>query len=92
MVAPVSAITVSFSKRSVGPRNWISSPATSGAFPTSRLARRKDHMSKGPEGGKPLLPEAVAAGEILHTGLQPGLDHLDHQNRTLMSRVLSQAW
>ena len=53
IAAPVSAIVVSCSKRSVGPRNWISSPAASPALPTSRLARRKDHMSKGPEGGKP---------------------------------------
>ena len=38
-----------------------------------------------------LLPEAVAAGKILHGGLQTGLDHLDHGRRPYGSRARAQA-
>ena len=53
MSAPASAITPSRWKRIVGPMNWASSPGAPSSLPTARLARRKDHMSSGPEGGNP---------------------------------------
>ena len=53
MLAPVTAITPPRWKRTVGPMNWASSPGAPSSLPTARLARRNDHMSIGPDGGKP---------------------------------------
>ena len=62
-----------------------------------RVAHQQVGEAEGPhvEGSrrrKPLLPEAVAAGKVLHAGLQPRLEHLDHACRPspvlLMARLV----
>ena len=59
-----------------------------------RIADQQVGEAEGPhvEGSrrrKALLPEAVAARKILHAGLQPGLDHLDHLGRPSLILVMA---
>ena len=60
--APQMAITPSRLNFSVGPMYWASSPAAPTGLPTSRLARRKDQLSIGPEGGKPWFQKPMRPG------------------------------
>jgi hypothetical protein len=53
MSAPVSATTAALRKRTRGPVSVHSRPAADGGLPTSRLARRNDSASIGPDGGTP---------------------------------------
>ena len=64
-------------------------------FQRCRLCRIADQQVGEPEGPhvegprrrKALLPEAVAAGKVLHAGLQAGLEHLDHGDRPFLAFV-----
>ena len=62
MSAPVTAITPSRWNFSVGPTNWHSSAAAPGSLPTTTLARRKDQLSIGPDGGKPWFQKPIRPG------------------------------